>query len=217
MYICIYIYMYIYICVHIYVYIYIWVCPKIPLNPLHIVISHQIAITGAISHFQTGSYVNTIDISYCLTNAFGVGMIFLLMGGSLKNMSPMPSQTSCCQKRKVCPWLLKITCQVDNNWLVVWTPLKHISQLGWFPIYGKIEMFQTTNQVQRKITVNGNLTWCYYGQAEKIVKHIDKPCFVGAFFWHRPVSLVLFLWFLYAGFVFGICSGHCLRSNHGRK
>ena len=33
-------------------------------------------------------------------------------------------------------------------WLVVWTPLKNISQLGWlFPIYGKIKfMFQTTNQ-----------------------------------------------------------------------
>ena len=29
---------------------------------------------------------------------------------------------------------------VDNCWLVLWTPLKNISQLGWlFPIYGKIE------------------------------------------------------------------------------
>ena len=27
-----------------------------------------------------------------------------------------------------------------NNWLVVWTPLKNLSQLGWlFPIYGKIK------------------------------------------------------------------------------
>ena len=34
-------------------------------------------------------------------------------------------------------------------WLVVWTPLKKISQLGWlFPIYGK-KMFQTTNQLIR--------------------------------------------------------------------
>ena len=34
-------------------------------------------------------------------------------------------------------------------WLVVSTPLKNISQLGWlFPIYGKIKlMFQTTNQL----------------------------------------------------------------------
>ena len=35
----------------------------------------------------------------------------------------------------------------NKLWLVVWTPLKNISQLGWlFPIYGKIKMFQTTNQ-----------------------------------------------------------------------
>ena len=35
-----------------------------------------------------------------------------------------------------------------NCWLVVWTPPKNISQLGWlFPIYGKIKMFQTTNQI----------------------------------------------------------------------
>ena len=36
----------------------------------------------------------------------------------------------------------------NNFWLVVSTPLKNISQLGWlFPIYGKIKfMFQTTNQ-----------------------------------------------------------------------
>ena len=32
-------------------------------------------------------------------------------------------------------------------WLVVSTPLKHISQLGWLlPIYGQIKKFQTTNQ-----------------------------------------------------------------------
>ena len=31
---------------------------------------------------------------------------------------------------------------------MVWTPPKNISQLGWlFPIYGKIKMFQTTNQI----------------------------------------------------------------------
>jgi len=33
-------------------------------------------------------------------------------------------------------------------WLVVSTPLKNISQLGLlFPMYGKINMFQTTNQL----------------------------------------------------------------------
>ena len=42
------------------------------------------------------------------------------------------------------------------HWLVVWTPLKNISQLGWlFPIYGKIENGnQTTNQVY-----NGRSLW----------------------------------------------------------
>ena len=36
---------------------------------------------------------------------------------------------------------------LNKYWLVVSNPLKHISQLGWlFPIYGKINMFQTTNQ-----------------------------------------------------------------------
>jgi hypothetical protein len=35
----------------------------------------------------------------------------------------------------------------DDNWLVVSTPPKNISQLGLlFPIYGK-NMFQTTNQI----------------------------------------------------------------------
>ena len=36
-----------------------------------------------------------------------------------------------------------------HPWLVVWTPLKNISQLGWlFPIYGKIKNGnQTTNQI----------------------------------------------------------------------
>ena len=42
-----------------------------------------------------------------------------------------------------------------NCWLVVWTPLKNISQLGWlFPIYGKIKMFQTTNQIVSVTHIN---------------------------------------------------------------
>ena len=29
---------------------------------------------------------------------------------------------------------------INNDWLVVWTPLKNVNQLGWlFPIYGKIK------------------------------------------------------------------------------
>ena len=39
--------------------------------------------------------------------------------------------------KKVCYILLAY---VSHYWLVVWTPLKNISQLGWlFPIYGKIK------------------------------------------------------------------------------
>ena len=40
-------------------------------------------------------------------------------------------------------------------WLLVSTPLKNISQVGWwFPIYGKIKvMFQTTNQIYRYIYI----------------------------------------------------------------
>ena len=33
-----------------------------------------------------------------------------------------------------------VNTEIYHNWLVVWTPLKNISQLGWlFPIYGKIK------------------------------------------------------------------------------
>ena len=34
----------------------------------------------------------------------------------------------------------KLIQYIEHDWLVVWTPLKNISQLGWlFPIYGKIK------------------------------------------------------------------------------
>ena len=50
------------------------------------------------------------------------------------------------------------------TWLVVWTPLKNISQLGWlFPIYGKIiQMFQTTNQIVSMISMLKNLPSAAY-------------------------------------------------------
>ena len=42
-------------------------------------------------------------------------------------------------------WILSV---LNHNWLVGSTPLKNICQLGiWFPIYVKIKMFQTTNQI----------------------------------------------------------------------
>ena len=48
------------------------------------------------------------------------------------------------------------TCQAYqasiNLWLVVWTPLKNISQLGWlFPIYGKIEFMATKPPTRRRV------------------------------------------------------------------
>ena len=43
--------------------------------------------------------------------------------------------------------------EIIISWLVVSTPLKYISQLGWlFPIYGK-NMFQTTNQYLSATTI----------------------------------------------------------------
>ena len=62
-------------------------------------------------------------------------------------------------------------------WLVVWTPLKNISQLGWlFPIYGKIKHGnQTTNQ----------LLW--WNLQISLVK-FSKPHFCCGFF--RPVQLL---------------------------
>ena len=48
--------------------------------------------------------------------------------------------------RSFLPWKnlfvddLSVKSSMFKNWLVVWTPLKNISQLGWlFPIYGKIK------------------------------------------------------------------------------
>ena len=40
----------------------------------------------------------------------------------------------------ISPWFLVDIFWLNHHWLVVWTPLKNISQLGWlFPIYGKIK------------------------------------------------------------------------------
>ena len=56
-------------------------------------------------------------------------------------------------------------------WLVVSTPLKNISQLGWlFPIYGiygKIKMFQTTNQMF--YIPSSNSTVCYWAWPHKFL------------------------------------------------
>ena len=65
-------------------------------------------------------------------------------------MHPPPSRRrETCHHQWKRPWSLPTPCastqrkrveQEDHCWLVVWTPLKNIGQLGWlFPIYGKIK------------------------------------------------------------------------------
>ena len=45
-----------------------------------------------------------------------------------------------CEKKLGHSAVMLVGSLMDDNWLVVWTPLKNISQLGWlFPIYGKIK------------------------------------------------------------------------------
>ena len=61
-----------------------------------------------------------------------------------------PNRSLDASKRASFPHVSSKTIAEDEPliWLVVWTPLKNISQLGWlFPIYGKIKNGnQTTNQ-----------------------------------------------------------------------
>ena len=53
----------------------------------------------------------------------------------------------------------------DVNWLVVSTPLKNISQLGWlFPIYAKIKNVPNHQPVNvyQKVSPRGNPVWSFY-------------------------------------------------------
>ena len=79
-------------------------------------------------------------------------------------------------------------------WLVVWTPLKNISQLGWlFPIYGKIKNVPNHQPViflmgkEVKNTLFGGIPM--FRQAYLVPK---KPCFVQealpARRWHIPLA-----------------------------
>ena len=52
-----------------------------------------------------------------------------------------------------------------NIWLVVWTPLKNISQLGWlFPIYGKIK--NVPNHQPDMQTGLFTIAWLVVGQTD---------------------------------------------------
>ena len=88
---------------------------------------------------------------------------------------PLDKQT--CERTKCLLAICELICWTSDKtplmisgslliWLVVWTPLKNISQLGWllFPIYGKIKMFQTTNQ---------NISYPYF-----VAEHVLFPLFV---------------------------------------
>ena len=61
---------------------------------------------------------------------------------------PIPEACRRCSKMFQV-WCQRFVTDPNHPWLVVWTPLKNISQLGWlFPIYGKIKNGnQTTNQI----------------------------------------------------------------------
>ena len=61
---------------------------------------------------------------------------------------------------------------VVSGWLVVWTPLKNISQLGWlFPIYGKIKNVPNDQPVSSEffthiwdqLECRNEAVWCWWG------------------------------------------------------
>ena len=67
-----------------------------------------------------------------------------------------------------------------NIWLVVPTPLKNISQLGWsFPIYGKIKaMFQTTNEcmISLQTTLIGDSIFALEPSDQNVSVHCNVVC-----------------------------------------
>ena len=84
--------------------------------------------------------------------------------------------------------------KVYYDWLVVWTPLKNISQLGWlFPIYGKIKMAtkpptrwvcRSLNQVCRKRLTNP-VAWPWLDMCD------TKKSYVNWFECRMPISIHL--------------------------
>ena len=73
-------------------------------------------------------------------------------------------------------WYL-LSQQSMEIWLVVWTPLKNISQLGWlFPIYGKIKNGnQTTNQCLFDVQVKHERHTLLAGKSPTY-RYPDKHC-----------------------------------------
>ena len=83
--------------------------------------------------------VPAIIVDTCVLSRWNQVQLFDLLTTSLFGLLPLIPLTLVSSQQS-----LKIL-----NWLVISTPLKNISQLGWFfPIYGKKQvMFQTTNQL----------------------------------------------------------------------
>ena len=67
----------------------------------------------------------------------------------LINISPYQTFSHVHKNHEKHHWNPKKIWNIKDNWLMGSSPLKNISQVGWwFPIYGKIKvMFQTTNHV----------------------------------------------------------------------
>ena len=76
---------------------------------------------------------------------------------------------------------------MDNLYISDWwlspTPLKHMSSsvgMMKFPIYRKINVFQTTNQLQSPEKKNSFSTAKTICRQEKLLKTIEKPGFCGS-------------------------------------
>ena len=127
-------------------------------------------LTGTLGGFLSHGGILSCHPSHWLW-FLGKPMVF----GHLYFRKPLDKQT--CERTKCLLAICELICWTSDKtplmisgslliWLVVWTPLKNISQLGWllFPIYGKIKMFQTTNQ---------NISYPYF-----VAEHVLFPLFV---------------------------------------
>ena len=82
--------------------------------------------------------------------------------------------TSCVEGWDCLIWYIHIICCIQHHiyksyiyiykWLIVSTPLKNISQLGWWhsQYMEKYKMFQTTNQIYMYTNDNNDNKWHWY-------------------------------------------------------
>ena len=68
------------------------------------------------------------------------------------------------------------TKRIEQNWLVVWTPLKNISQLGWlFPIYGKIKNVPN-HQPEKLSAIFAGFCYLSVGSVRLVVVQNQHAC-----------------------------------------